>query len=99
MIFQIEPDPEFSTVKYPNPEEGKSVLVLNQCPKLFNIYLLVQIGKITNASSKLHATILNEYCILTHPELTVRQIVRFTVQLYARFLLTNLCYQQETIAV
>ncbi|XP_046852063.1 glucose 1,6-bisphosphate synthase-like [Xenia sp. Carnegie-2017] len=25
---QIEPDPEFSTVKYPNPEEGKSVLDL-----------------------------------------------------------------------
>lgn len=27
ILFQIEPDPEFSTVKYPNPEEGKSVLV------------------------------------------------------------------------
>lgn len=26
---QIEPDPEFSTVKYPNPEEGKSVLDLS----------------------------------------------------------------------
>ncbi|CAB4008827.1 phosphoglucomutase-2-like isoform X3, partial [Paramuricea clavata] len=28
VIEQIEPDPEFSTVKYPNPEEGKSVLDL-----------------------------------------------------------------------
>lgn len=26
---QIDPDPEFSTVKYPNPEEGKSVLDLS----------------------------------------------------------------------
>jgi phosphomannomutase len=25
---QIEPDPEFSTVKFPNPEEGKSTLNL-----------------------------------------------------------------------
>ncbi|KAL3880512.1 hypothetical protein ACJMK2_032746 [Sinanodonta woodiana] len=25
---QIEPDPEFSTVKYPNPEEGKGALIL-----------------------------------------------------------------------
>lgn len=24
---QKDPDPEFSTVKYPNPEEGKGVLV------------------------------------------------------------------------
>ena len=26
-ILQKHPDPEFSTVKYPNPEEGKSALV------------------------------------------------------------------------
>ena len=28
-ILQLDPDPEFPTVKYPNPEEGKSVLVNN----------------------------------------------------------------------
>lgn len=28
VLEQIEPDPEFSTVKYPNPEEGKSALDL-----------------------------------------------------------------------
>ncbi|XP_028401689.1 glucose 1,6-bisphosphate synthase-like [Dendronephthya gigantea] len=28
VVEQIDPDPEFSTVKYPNPEEGKSVLDL-----------------------------------------------------------------------
>lgn len=27
LSFQVEPDPEFPTVKFPNPEEGKSALV------------------------------------------------------------------------
>lgn len=29
MQEQIDPDPEFSTVKFPNPEEGKSTLNLS----------------------------------------------------------------------
>lgn len=28
VVEQIEPDPEFPTVKFPNPEEGKSALTL-----------------------------------------------------------------------
>lgn len=28
VLEQIEPDPEFPTVKFPNPEEGKSALDL-----------------------------------------------------------------------
>lgn len=28
VVEQIDPDPEFSTVKFPNPEEGKSTLNL-----------------------------------------------------------------------
>ena len=27
IVFQVDPDPEFPTVKYPNPEEGKGALV------------------------------------------------------------------------
>lgn len=30
VVEQMQPDPEFPTVKFPNPEEGKSALVSNQ---------------------------------------------------------------------
>ena len=30
VMEQMQPDPEFPTVKFPNPEEGKSALVSNQ---------------------------------------------------------------------
>lgn len=35
---QKDPDPEFSTVKCPNPEEGESVLVLFLIFKIFLAY-------------------------------------------------------------
>ncbi len=39
VIEQMTPDPEFPTVQFPNPEEGKSALVSPPPPNQFRVYM------------------------------------------------------------